>query len=137
MNTGGTATLHFLTIASNAGDLSAAGTVKLEGTIVAASTAGPNCVGTIGEEGGYNLDSGISCGLALPTDRSSAEPGLGPLAASGGPTQTLALLPGSPAIDAGGTSASGCPAVDQRGVTRPDAGETVCDIGAYESQGLG
>ena len=138
MSTGGTATLRFLTIASNAGDLNALGTVKIEGTIIAASTDGPNCVGTIGEQGGYNLDSGKSCGLSLGTDKSSAEPDLGPLAANGGPTETLALLTASPAIDAGGTSATGCPAVDQRGVARPDgAGETVCDIGAYESQGLG
>jgi len=138
MNTGGTATLHFLTIASNAGNLNAAGTVKLEGTIIASSTDGPNCVGVIGEEGGYNLDSGASCGLSLPSDLSSAEPILGPLAANGGPTQTLALLSGSPAIDAGGTIATGCPALDQRGLGRPDgSGDPACDIGAYESQGLG
>ena len=53
-----------------------------------------------------------------------------PLAANGGPTQTHALLPGSPAIDAGGTSANGCPATDQRGFPRPQGG--ACDIGAFE-----
>ena len=49
------------------------------------------------------------------------------LAANGGPTETLALLPGSAAIGAG--RAESCPRVDQRGVTRKDT----CDVGAYEA----
>ena len=50
---------------------------------------------------------------------------------NGGPTLTLALTPGSPAIDAGGGS---CELVDQRGVTRPQyAG---CDLGAFEVNSL-
>jgi hypothetical protein len=53
---------------------------------------------------------------------------------NGGPTETHALLPGSPAVDAGDDTA--CPAADQRGVTRPvdgnGDGTAVCDIGAYE-----
>jgi hypothetical protein len=50
------------------------------------------------------------------------------LANNGGPTPTFALLPGSPAIDAGGSI--NAPAVDQRGVSRPqNAG---VDIGAFE-----
>jgi hypothetical protein len=49
-------------------------------------------------------------------------------AANGGPTETMALPPGSPAIDAG--SASGAPATDQRGAARFGA----VDIGAYERQ---
>jgi hypothetical protein len=53
-------------------------------------------------------------------------PKLGPLAENGGPTQTMALLSGSPAIDAG--TASVAPATDQRGVSR----ESPPDIGAYE-----
>jgi hypothetical protein len=136
--TGGTATLRYLTVASDAGDLTTAGgAVTLNDTIVASSTSGANCVGTIGEEGGYNLDSAESCGLSLSTDKSAVEPNLGPLAANGGPTETLALLPGSPAIDAGGTTMTGCPSVDQRGTARPDeAGDAGCDIGAYESQGV-
>ncbi len=61
-------------------------------------------------------------------DQPNTAPGLGPLAANGGPTQTEALLPGSSAIDHGDTT--GCPGTDQRGVTRP-AG-SACDVGAYE-----
>ncbi len=51
---------------------------------------------------------------------------LGPLHDNGGPAQTCALLPGSPAIDGG--SATGAPATDQRGVPRGNPP----DIGAYE-----
>jgi len=60
---------------------------------------------------------------------------LGPLADNGGPTRTFALLPGSPAIDAG--LDSDCPATDQRGVARPLDGDfdsvAQCDIGAFEA----
>jgi hypothetical protein len=56
------------------------------------------------------------------------------LAHNGGRTQTHALVPGSPAIDAGGpvcTDVNGTPLrTDQRGQLRPQSG--VCDIGAYE-----
>jgi hypothetical protein len=52
-------------------------------------------------------------------------PLLADLADNGGPTLTMALLAGSPAINAG---ANGCPATDQRGESR----EGQCDIGAYE-----
>jgi hypothetical protein len=57
-----------------------------------------------------------------------SNPGLGPLSDNGGPTQTYALLAGSPAIDTGVCD----PAVttDQRGVTRPQGAG--CDIGAFE-----
>ena len=61
----------------------------------------------------------------------STDPRLGPSAANGGPTQTLALAAGSPAIDAG---RGGCLSTDQRGEPRPDAGERACDLGAYETQ---
>jgi hypothetical protein len=57
-----------------------------------------------------------------------SDPKLGPLADNGGPTLTMALLPGSPAIDAGNTSLA--PATDQRGFPRP-AG-LAADIGAFE-----
>lgn len=59
---------------------------------------------------------------------SFADPKLGPLADNGGPTLTMALLPGSPAIDAGNTSVA--PGTDQRGFPRP-AG-LAADIGAFE-----
>ncbi len=49
------------------------------------------------------------------------------LADNGGPTPTIALVAGSPAIDAG---AATCVPTDQRGVTRPQG--PACDIGAFE-----
>lgn len=60
----------------------------------------------------------------------TADPLLGPLQANGGPTMTMAPASGSPAIDAGDS----CLSSDQRGLPRPDNGETTCDIGAYETQ---
>jgi predicted outer membrane repeat protein len=55
-------------------------------------------------------------------------PLLGPLQDNGGPTQTHALLPGSPAIDTGDNN--GAPDTDQRGFTRIVNG--IIDIGSYE-----
>jgi CSLREA domain-containing protein len=66
---------------------------------------------------GYNL-----CGVTSP--------GLGPLAENGGPTQTLALLPGSPAIDAGANP--GALTTDQRGAGFARTAGARTDIGAYE-----
>ena len=60
------------------------------------------------------------------------DPLLAELADNGGPTQTHALLPGSPAIDAGSTDAT----TDQRGETRPNIGGSGPDIGAFEEQSL-
>jgi hypothetical protein len=64
------------------------------------------------------------------------------LADNGGPTPTHALVPGSPAIDAGDTActdANGNPlTTDQRGQPRPADGDgdgvATCDIGAFELQ---
>jgi hypothetical protein len=78
---------------------------------------------------GHNLERGDTCGLRSPGDLVNVDPLLEPLADNGGPSQTHALLAGSPAIDAGDDSS--CPATDQRGVTRPQG--TRCDIGAYEA----
>lgn len=77
-----------------------------------------------------NLDSDGTCGV----EYTAADPLLGPLEDNGGDTWTHALLPGSPAIDAGDNAY--CPASDQRGVERPKDGDgdgsAVCDIGAFE-----
>jgi hypothetical protein len=57
------------------------------------------------------------------------EPKLGILGAYGGPTETIPLLAGSPAIDAGKIEA--CPGLDQRGASRSGR----CDIGPFEFEG--
>ena len=74
-------------------------------------------------------------------DITGQDPKLGPLTNNGGPTETRALLHGSPAIDAGnpatpGSGGNACEATDQRGVARPQDGDAdgvaTCDIGAFE-----
>jgi hypothetical protein len=78
--------------------------------------------------GAANITYSIVQGGHPGTGNLDADPLLGPLQNNGGFTQTMALLPGSPAIDAGDDA--NCPATDQRGVTRPQGSR--CDIGAYE-----
>jgi beta-glucanase (GH16 family) len=86
--------------------------------------------GTVGNvvSGGNNLVQDDSCN-PVASDVINASAQIGPLADNGGPTLTHALLPGSPAIDAGNDAA--CPATDQRGITRPQGAH--CDMGAYEA----
>jgi hypothetical protein len=158
---GGTGTLHLhgSTVTNNRGDClpvfpcSNAGgisgtTVSLTQTIVAGNTidrpAG-DCAGQITSLG-HNL---VGAGTGCPSDGAgdlTVDPDdvfttvLGPLQQNGGPTQTHALLPGSPAIDAGDavcTDADGTPlTTDQRGKPRPVDGNgdgiATCDIGAFE-----
>ncbi len=109
------------------------GTVTFRNTIVANSTSGGNCSGTM-TNGGNNIDSGTTCGWvsALGSMRNT-NPLLGALANNGGPTQTFALLAGSPAIDGvTSTPPNGAPSTDQRGVARPQGARY--DIGAFERQ---
>ena len=67
-----------------------------------------------------------------------ADPGLGALANNGGPTQTIALLAGSPAINRGDNALAVDPqgnplTTDERGVGFPRIVGGTVDIGAYES----
>jgi hypothetical protein len=108
------------------------GITMLLNTIIAdnTSTAGGgdcNVEDNIIQSEGHNLASDGTCFLTSTGDLPNHNPLLGSLADNGGPTETQALLPGSPAIDAGATQ--GCPQADQRGVTRPQG---ACDIGAYQ-----
>jgi uncharacterized protein (UPF0333 family) len=131
VGSGSTATLTNVTVSGNRGGILNSGTVTLTNVLLASNTAGgggDTCLGIITSRG-HNLDSGSTCSFSGPGDLSNTDPKLGPLANNGGPTQTHALLPGSPAIDAG--TNTGCPATDQRGVPRPQG--AACDIGAYEA----
>ena len=77
---------------------------------------------------GNNLSSDASCGFTNTGALNGVDPRLGVLANYSGLTPSLPLLPGSPAIDAGATTAA--PALDQRGHPRPMG--AAADIGAYE-----
>ena len=103
--------------------------VNLVNTIISGNTGGDCFTSDTTQTSDHSLDSDGSCGLTGPGDLPAVDPLLGPLADNGGPTDTHALLAGSPAIDAG--SGASCPAIDQRGVTRPQG--PGCDIGAFES----
>jgi hypothetical protein len=145
-NFGGTLTISNSTLSGNSvgihnfgTDQFPAGLATLENTIVANSECN-NCTGPI-TDGGYNLDSGTTCGFDKtdPTKHSlsSTDPKLAPLANYGGPTMTMALQDDSPAIDAGAPVAADAnglscppPSTDQRGVSRPQG--SACDIGAFE-----
>jgi hypothetical protein len=123
---------------SGGGNLAASGAIDLQQTIISggiASSGATDCTGTV-KDYGHNLESTApsQCGLsATKDDVIGQDPLLGPLADNGGPTETMALLPGSPAIDAGGT----CRGVGGYVLTvdqRASARGAPCDIGAFETR---
>lgn len=110
-----------------------------QNSLVADNTAGGNCAGPVTSHG-FNISSDGTCNFSAFGDRNDLDPRLGPLQNNGGPTQTMALLPGSRAVDAG--NPGGCTdglghllKTDQRGYPRPDREDLGgCDIGAFEKQ---
>ena len=114
----------------------AANTIVARNRTGAGGTA-PDCSGTLTSLGHNLIGDGSGCTIvgAAGGDIVGRNPWLAPLFDYGGPTPTHALLPWSPAIDAG--SDAFCRVVDQRGSTRPADGNRdgvlVCDIGAYEA----
>lgn len=101
--------------------------LTLKNTILANSTSGTDCFSNAPLTADTNnlIENNSGCGTPIST----ADPKLGPLGNNGGDTQTHALPPDSPALDAGDNAT--CTTADQRGIGRPQ-GDT-CDIGAYES----
>ena len=85
---------------------------------------------TGGEIGGAaaTVNSSVVQGGYSGTGNLATDPKLGTLGSYGGFTQTLPLLAGSSAVNAGENNV--CPPKDQNGVTRPSGG--TCDIGAFE-----
>lgn len=125
--------LDYVTIAFNGiqGLFSISGYVTLENTLF-----GPNggitrplrsCGGIAIHPIGVNMDTDGTCSVLTVTPEQLK---LAPLGAYGGPTDTHALLPGSPAIDA---ATHDCPSIDQRNEPRPFG--LACDLGAYEYDG--
>ncbi|MFN8461855.1 MAG: choice-of-anchor Q domain-containing protein [Anaerolineales bacterium] len=108
--------------------------LELFNNIIANSITGADCytITMFGVTGNNNLvETNAPSPNACGSVSISADPLLGSLQDNGGFTQTMALLPGSPAIDA--ADVANCPSTDQRGVTRPQG--SGCDIGAYEYDG--
>jgi hypothetical protein len=124
-------------------------TIQLKNTIVAGNSEGiyPDIYGfnSVTDLGNNLIGTGAAFRVGFPliidnsftngvngsivgTLANPIDPLLGPLANNGGPTQTHALLPGSPAIDA--ANPNSFPSTDQRGVPRPQGAGP--DIGAYE-----
>jgi hypothetical protein len=134
---GGDVTVRNVTLSGNdsptgSGIFNSGGALTLVSSIVDGPAAS-HCAGSAITSGGSNIDSNGTCGLAGVGDQ-IVDPQLGPLADNGGPTLTHLPAPTSPALDMG--AASGCPATDQRGQTRPSDGNgdgtPVCDVGAVE-----
>jgi hypothetical protein len=125
---------------SGAGIYRWSGAATLRNTIVANSTLGGNCSGTI-INGGNNIEDRATCGWGSSNGSlSNTDPRVGALTNNGGRTQTLALQAGSPAINAGnaticaaavGSPSYGAGGADQRGLPRRIA---FCDVGAFEAQ---
>jgi CSLREA domain-containing protein len=159
------------TISSNASDVGGgifrnSGTTILKNTIVVgnvrrtSSTTRDDINGAVDGSSSFNLIgdgtgmTGISNGASgnqIGTSGSPINALLGPLANNGGPTMTHALLPGSPAINAGSngnlpttdpfdldgdTITNEQLPVDQRGVGFNRIVNTTVDIGAFESRGF-
>ena len=84
---------------------------------------------------GYNLSSDDGGGyLNGPGDQINTDPLLGPLQGNGGPTFTHALLPGSPAINAGDPNFTPPPLYDQRGPGFDRVRGSRIDVGSFEVQ---
>jgi hypothetical protein len=105
--------------------------VQFSNTILTGDGQRPNLFADTGgtfHSQGYNLSSDDGSGfLSGGGDITNTDPMLGLLQDNGGPTQTMALMPGSPALNAGDPSQLGTP--DQRGVVRSGG----VNIGGYQA----
>ena len=119
------------------GDNGGGGTATLSASVLAGSTSGGECFGSV-TDGGYDIADDASCGFsATGSTNSSAtlDASLGALADNGGPTETILPAPNSPAVVAipPGTTVNSvqvCPHTDQRDVA--SASGVNCTIGAVE-----
>ncbi len=114
-----------------------AGGAKVKNTIIANNTGGnewdiqQNCTDVVTNQGGNiqypQKTTGNWNDYECFGSQTAVNPKLMALGNYGGPTQTMALQAGSPAVNGGVNS--GCPATDQRGYLRQDG---QCDVGAFE-----
>ena len=111
--------------------------LELGNTILKAGASGVNIFNNGGSviTDGYNISSDDGSGfLNGPGDQINTNPMLGPLQDNGGPTFTQALLPGSPAIDAGDPNFTPPPYYDQRGPVFWRMRNNRIDVGSFEVQ---
>jgi hypothetical protein len=113
-------------------------TQTIQRSLVAGNTAptAPACSGHSLDSLGENVvDDTSDCSISAElSDRFDVDAPIGALADNGGPTETILLLAGNPAID---LLAAPCaaPAFDQRAIARPQNGR--CDVGAVEIRPAG
>ena len=138
----GTLTLTHCTLSGNSANdagaiLHGGGTLTLTNSIIAGNTASirldvAHFLGTLTPTGvnfiGDLTGTGLTASATLLTTAQNGPIQLAPLASNGGPTQTMALLPGSPAINAAVGSTI---TADQRGQLQSGG---AWDLGAYERQ---
>jgi hypothetical protein len=135
----GPASVHVSNCTISGNNSNAGGFAELElgSTILKVGSSGHNIFnngGTVTSLG-YNLSSDDGGGfLTGPGDQINTNPMLGPLQDNGGPTFTHALLPGSPAINAGNPNFAPPPSFDQRGRGYPRVVDGRIDIGSFEVQ---
>ena len=135
---GSTATVTDTVLATNhaaAGGPSASDCVRVSSGTV--TSGGHNLVGVAspGASGDCGFTNGVN-GDVTGSATSPLNPDLGPLAANGGPTETQALLAGSPAVGTGNPidcQAAPVNDLDQRGDSRAANTRHACDIGAYDT----
>ena len=130
-----TLTVTNSTISDNTAGISNFATLNIANTIIANSTGVDYSSGggTIGTNTNNLVEDNT---LPAGTNNISGDPLLGPLTNNGGPTETMALLTGSPAIATGNatiSNASPVNSLDQRSYTRSS---TAPSIGAYEFNGV-
>ena len=109
----------------------------IENTIFKISPGGHSIVNESGTVTSYGYNISIDDGAGYlngPGDQINTDPLLGPLQDNGGPTFTHALLPGSPAINAGDPDFVGPPDYDQRGPDYDRVRGGRIDVGPFEVQ---
>jgi hypothetical protein len=138
----GGGTIRHCTIAGNqtdnvGGGILVFGSLTIGNTILKTGTSGPNIAiesGTV-TSNGYNISNDNGGGFLTGSgDQINTDPILGPLQDDGGSTFTHALLPGSPAIDAGDPNFTPPPFFDQRGPGFDRVRNGRIDVGSFEVQ---
>ena len=159
----GMASITNSTLSGNAASISGGGignngSLTLTNSLIANTTSGGNCAITdvsngyyppadvVAIDGGHNIDDGATCGFSTANGSlNNTNPKLDPagLVNNGGPTKTIALQAGSPAINAGdenicSTTTGTAPVdnFDQRGFVRPRTGAANCSVGAFEANSV-